>query len=110
MLAESVNCLALLGILMEDVLLLKGFKLLQKAPSLPHLLADVHRILESLVPENKKACELNEGENDPKKGNGPDWNIKCPADSTKDVRFLEVNFLDKSSGYVPFCVSVHKIS
>ena len=60
MLAESVNCLALLGILVEDVVLLKGFKLLQKAPSLPHLLADVHRILERLVPENKNILNFNE--------------------------------------------------
>ena len=60
MLAESVNCLALLGILVEDVVLLKGFKLLQKAPSLPHLLADVHCILECLVPENKNILNSNE--------------------------------------------------
>ena len=60
MLAESVNCLALLGILVEDVVLLKGFKLLQKASPLAHFLAYVHRILERLVPENKNILNFNE--------------------------------------------------
>ena len=54
MLAVSVNCFALLGVLVEDVVLLKRFKLLQKAPPLSHLLANVHRIPECLVPDNKK--------------------------------------------------------
>ena len=67
MLAESVDCFALLGILMEDVVLLKCFKLLQETSPLAHLLAYVHRILESLVPENKEACKLKEEVKDPKK-------------------------------------------
>ena len=54
MLTVSLNRFALLGILVEDVVLLKCFKLLQKAPPLSHLLANVHRIPERLVPDNKR--------------------------------------------------------
>ena len=54
MLAVSVNRFAFLGVLVEDVVLLKRFKLLQKAPPLSHLLANVHRIPECLVPANLK--------------------------------------------------------
>ena len=50
MFAVSVDGFALLCILVEDVVLLKSLELLQEASSLPHLLADVHGVLESLVP------------------------------------------------------------
>ena len=50
MFAVSVDGFALLGVFVEDVVLLKSLELLQEASSLPHLLADVHGILESLVP------------------------------------------------------------
>ena len=50
MFAVSVDGFALLRILVEDVVLLKSLELLQEASSFSHLLADVHGVLESLVP------------------------------------------------------------
>ena len=50
MFAVSVDGFALLRILVEDVVLLKSLELLQEASSFSHLLADVHSVLESLVP------------------------------------------------------------
>ena len=103
MLAVSVNRFALLGVLMEDVILLECFKLLQETSTLSHLFADVHRILECLVPVFKY-------QRLPKAKGEPDWNVKSPASGAEDVRLLEVHLLDQAPGDVPLCVRVHKIS
>ena len=50
MFAVSVDGFALLRILVEDVVLLKSLELLQEASPFSHLLADVHGVLEGLVP------------------------------------------------------------
>ena len=105
MFAVSVDGFAFLRILVEDVILLKSLELLQEASSFSHLLADVHGVLESLVPGKLRMWKSVQQEE-----KVPDRNIKGAALSAEDVRFLQVDLFDEAASDVPFSVGVHKIS
>ena len=105
MFAVSVDGFALLRILVEDVVLLKSLELLQEASSFSHLLADVHGVLESLVPGKLRMWKSVQQEE-----KVPDWDIKGTALGAEDVGFLQVDLFDEAASDVPFGINVHKIS
>ena len=105
MFAVSVDGFALLRILVEDVVLLKSLELLQEASSFSHLLADVHGVLESLVPGKLRMWKVSN-----KRKKAPDRNIKGTALGAEDVGFLQVDLSDEAASDVPFGIYIHNIS
>ena len=102
MLTKCLYCLALLGISMEDVILLKCFKLSKEASPLPQFLADIHGVIKGAIPKSQvldmRIKEL------------PDRYIERPASCAEDVGFLHVNLLDEASSDVPCGVCVGEVA